>query len=144
LDTLSELKDAEADKYNITEVIEEFCSNGKIDINEDISEKLDYFLSNYKDFLKNLDIPNEQNRLCFDMDQYSDTTKTQTFFSAIKFVSNSSHEIIRMMVAQQKIKELKTQDYEGIVSNSPKLITLCHFMDGMLDIEDLSKFKNLE
>jgi len=43
-------------------MIENFCSIGKVDINEVLSEKLDYFLSNYNDFSKSLNIPIEQSR----------------------------------------------------------------------------------
>jgi len=54
LEVFSGLKNGEIDKYNIIEVINYFCIRPKVDINEELNEKLNYFLSHKNDFRKDM------------------------------------------------------------------------------------------
>jgi len=139
---LMEIKNSESDRFNLSEEIGKFCNNRKLDFNNEITEKLDYFLNNSNEFFKILKIPGEQYRLQVEL--LRECKLSETPIKSLRFITNSKVELIRIVIDLSNMIKMKIENYEGIISNNPNLITYTHFLDGLLDIDYLSKFKNAE
>jgi len=131
------------DRLNLTNVVYNYSSDKKVEINEEITKEYERFIENQKEYFELLKLPYEQNRIEVGLyDKINDNRDISNYFRLVKYCYNinSETELLKITIKTDNMKLARTEDYIGLIENFPKLITAFHFIQGLLDLEELKQY----